>query len=261
MRNRAARTAAVLLAGSLLAYGSVRAQQPPGPGDRSRLRLTQRFFEDAAVARGGWVEGQFVYDNLDDGTAKRVGPLVAFRVSRDMEAGLRFAFLDVSDGIDGSGLSDLDLYYKVRFPGASRTRFAAGTVIKMPTADETEGLGTGRTDVEIFGAVRADLVGASVVANAGLRHNGSPDPPLPDARTSYLAGGGILLPMAQSLSFGIEASWESERLEGGEPDTRLTVGLQGYGPQQRGGWRGALGIPLTDGAPDFQVIFGLFFSY
>jgi hypothetical protein len=28
-----------------------------------------------------------------------------------------------------------------------------------------------------------------------------------------------------------------------------------------GGWRGAAALPLTDGAPDFGALFGVFFSY
>ena len=44
-------------------------------------------------------------------------------------------------------------------------------------------------------------------------------------------------------------------------DGILNDGLQGMAPRAHGGWRDAVAVPLTDGAPDFGALFGVFFSY
>ena len=242
---------------------------PPGTppakknvGDRNDRRLFQRFIEDAAISSGGWAEMQYRYDNLPDGRDHFIGPLVAFKLVKDVEAGLRFGWLDVHPGTGprGSGLSDLDLYAKYRFPGG-RARTAVGALVKLPTADETEGLGTGERDAELFAAWRADLEAVSITANAGFRFNGDPDAPLAHRNDTLLLGGGILLPASPRLTIVIEGSYETNRIKDAADDARLTLGMQSRGPWGRGGFRGAVAIPLKDGAPDGEVILGAFLTY
>ncbi len=241
---------------------------PPGPtsrrvvGDRNDRRLFQRFVEDAAVSPGGWVEVQYRYDNLPAGSQHFLGPLVAFKIVNDVEGGLRFGWQDVNpdSGSNESGLSDVDLYAKYRFPGG-RARTAMGALVKLPAADETKGLGTGAKDVELFGAWRADLEAVSITANAGLRFNGNPRAPLPQADNSFQLGGAILLPASPRLTFVIEATYETRRFAGAASDARLTLGVQSRGPKGHGGIRGAVAVPLSDGAPDYQVIAGAFLIY
>jgi hypothetical protein len=233
----------------------------PGGADRGGRRLFQRFVEDAAIVPGGWIEGQVIYADLPGGDRTSAGPLIAFRLAPTLEGGLRFGLLDVDpdSGRGGSGFSDVDLYLKYRLPRGGAHRLAFGALIKAPTADEEEGLGTGKTDVEIFGAYRADLPAVTLVLNAGARYNG--DPLMGEAENSLLLGGGILMPATPRLTFIIEGSFETERLEGGENDGRLTTGLQLLGKGGRGGFRGALALPLTDGAPDYEIILGALFTY
>ncbi len=236
--------------------------RPQAPPERGARRLFQRFVEDAAVVPGGWIEAQYRYENLEDGGRHFAGSLIAFKVIDDLEAGLRFGFVDVTpdSAPDSSGLSDLDLYAKYRLPGG-RGRLAIGAVLKAPTADEQEGIGTGKRDVEIFGAFRADLEAVTLVANLGYRFNGQPDPPLPETEDTLLVGGAVLLPATPALTFVIEGTYESRRLDSGKADGRLTVGLQHFGEGGQGGFRGALGIPLSDGAPDYEILLGAFFAY
>ena len=242
------------------------AQSSPRPGaggpDRGSSRLFQRFVEDAGIVPGGWIEARYSYENLPEGRQHTLGPVVAFRLGDDVEAGLRFGFLDVSgrEGPDGSGLSDIDLYGKYRLEGRS-PQFALGALLKVATAEEEEGLGTGANDVELFGAYRAELAAVTLVANAGVRFNGDTDPPLAPTKDSLLLGGGILLPAAPAATFSIEASYETRRLQGDHADGRLTIGIQTLGPTDRGGFRAALGIPLTDGAPDLQLIVAGYLVY
>jgi hypothetical protein len=244
------------------------APQAPGPAavaptNRDARRLFQRFAEDAAIVPAGWAEGQFAYTNLSDsGTHEFVGAQLAFRLTDQAEAGLRlgWAHLDASDVPNGSGLSDIDVYGKYRFHGAAG-RCAVGGLVKAPTADEEKGLGTGSADVEAFGACRADLKAASAIANAGVRYNGSTDAPLPDAQASVLLGGGLVIPTGARTTVVIEATYESERLDGAGSDARLTLGMQWSPPAPGLGFRGAVGLPLSDAAPDSQILFGAVWLY
>src|SRR5882724_2001238 len=241
----------------------------PAPGgapaavDRNNRRLFERFIEDAAVVPGGWIEGRYVYTNLSDGSTHFAGPLIAFKVVKDLEAGITFGFLDLhpGSGPQNSGLSDIDLYARYRLPGAGPGRFAFGARLKWPTADESKNLGTGKSDFEIFGAFRADLDAVTLVADIGARDNGDPGSSLPEAKNSLLAGGGILLPASPRCTLSIEATWESTRVEGAGSDARLTVGVQTFGPARHGGLRGAVAVPLSKDAPDLGIILGAFYTY
>jgi len=230
--------------------------------DRNGRRLLQRFAEDAAVIPGGWVEGQYVYQNLPDGSSHSAGAVVAFKIAADVEAGLRLGIehLRPERGPSETGISDIDLYAKYRLPGGTG-RFALGALAKAATADQDKHLGTGKADYEIFGAYRADLEAVTLVANAGIRFNGQPDPPAQSSKDSFLLGGGVLLPATQRLTFVIEGTFESKRFEGEKDDGRLTLGFQSYCKGRRGGLRGGIGLPLTDGAPDLNLIFGAFLTY
>jgi hypothetical protein len=233
------------------------------PTTRDTRRLFQRFAEDAAIVPAGWAEGQFVYTNLSDsGTHQFLGAQLAFRLTDQAEAGLRLGWenLDASDAPDGSGLADIDLYGKYRFHGGAG-HCAIGGLVKAPTADEDKGLGTGSADVEVFGACRADLKAASATANAGARYNGSTDAPLPDSQASVLLGGGLLIPTGQRATIVIEATYESQRFDGAGSDARLTLGMQWSPPAPGLGFRGAVALPLSDAAPDSQVLFGAVWLY
>jgi len=250
---------------SLLLSGwlPVAAQNTQTPSGRDTRRLFQRFAQDAVVIPGGWLEGQFDYSNLpNNNDLYNLDALIAFSAGKYIEAGLRFGFssLDASQGPDGSGFGDIDLYGKYVFPGGIN-RLALGGLLKVPTADEEKNLGTGSPDLQAFGAWRANFEAVTVTANAGISFNGSTDSPLPPSEDSVLLGAGILLPLTPATTFVLEWSFETEQVKGGDNDSRLTPGIQSMFRGGKGGLRGAIGIPLSDGAPDWQLIFGAFYTY
>jgi hypothetical protein len=240
------------------------AQPKPGQPDRDARRLFQRFAEDAAIIPGGWVEGRFSWEHFDGGGDRfLLGGLFAFRVGESVELGLDFGYEDVDlkePDLSGSGLSDIDFYGKYRLAGGT-SPCALGALAKIPTADETKGLGTGKFDVEGFAACRADLSAVTLTGNLGLRYNGSPDPPFPDSQASVLAGAGLIFPMGKRMSMVLEGTWESERLDGAKNDARLTLGLQGNASRPGWGLRGAVAFPLNDSVLDYQVLFGAVYLY
>jgi hypothetical protein len=225
-------------------------------------RLFQRFVEDAVIAPGGWVEAQYHYENLVASSRHFVGPLIAFKVIDDLEAGLRFGYVDVrsDSGPDGSGVSDIDLFLKYRLPGGGRGRVALGFLFKAPTGDETQGIGTGEPDFELFSAYRANLEAVTLVASVAARFNGEPRG-TSSTEDSFLLGAGLILPATPALAFVIEGTYETERIDGTGDDARLTVGVQAAGVRRRGGFRGAVAIPLNDGAPDVEVFAGAYIAY
>jgi len=241
-------------------------KQPVSPSqtDRDARRLFQRFAEDSAIIPGGWIEGQFSFEHLDSGEQRYVASgLFAFAVGHTNEAGLKLGFekLDAdSPDPDGSGIDDVDLYFKHRlFNGESHC--ALGGLMKLGLADADEGLGTGKTDLELFAACRADTRAATFAVNVGGRYNGQPDPPLPDSEVSVLAGAAAIFPFGNEWSAVIEGTWESERLDGFGNDARLTVGLQGVATRPGFGFRGAFAFPLTDATPDYQILFGAVYLF
>lgn len=257
-------TAAALLAmAAILGAARPAAAQgsaSPSAEDRGGRRLFQRFAEDAALVPGGWVEGIFTYDNQPDGAERfLLGGQFAFRLGESAEAGLRLGFVrqEFDGADDGSGLGDIEVWGKYRFAGPC----AAGGLIKIPSGDEDEGIGTGQTDVEGFFACRADFAAVTLAGNAGARYNGKPDPPLPDSEASVFLGGGLLIPAGTTTTFVIEATWESERFDGVGNDARLILGYSGAGPGPGFGMRAAIALPLSDAAPDYQVFVGAAWLY
>jgi hypothetical protein len=235
-------------------------QQP----QRDAQRLFQRFAEDAAIIPGGWVEGRFSWEHFEGGGDRfLLGGLLAFHVAEGAEVGLDFGYEDVDlkdFDLSGSGLSDINVYGKYRL-NRGTSPCALGGLLKVPTADEKKGLGTGVLDAEAFAACRANLSAVTLTGNLGARYNGNPDPPFPDSRASVLAGAGLIVPAGKQMSFVLEGTWESERLDGAKNDARLTLGVQGN--PQRPGWalRGALALPLNDSALHYQGLFGAVYLY
>jgi hypothetical protein len=236
----------------------------PSQSDRDSRRLFQRFAEDSALVPAGWIEGQFSFEHIDSGVERiNLNGIFAFAAGHTNEVGVRLGFEKLnaeSPDPDGSGIDDIDAWFKHRlFNGESNC--ALGGLMKVGIADPDEGLGTGKTDVEFFAACRADTRGATFAGSLGGRYNGQPDPPLPDSEVSILAGGAVIFPFGNEISLVVEATWESERLDGLGNDARLTLGLQGVATRPGFGFRGAFAFPLTDATPDYQILFGAVYLF
>ena len=235
------------------------APPPPLPPDRRHLRLFERFIEDAVVTPA-WVEIQYRYENLEDVDTHRIWPVFAFGVTPSVEAGLRFGYIDVESGSqpEGSGLSDMEVYLKGIVGEGFRQSFAIGGLLKIPTAEETEGLGTGEADFEFFAAWRWDYEAASLTAHGALRYNGAADTAAGDTENTFFAGGALLMPVSPRFCVVIEATFETAEVEGMGNASLLTMGLQAAGKKRRAGFRASVGVPLSDAASDLTATGGFF---
>ncbi len=271
---RATRTRILALLAAVWAAGTVTAsaqqpefEQPARKSVTNENRLFQRFIEDGAVTENVWLEGQFRFQAFEDADIFSIAPIIAVNVAEDLEFGGRFALasVDPDQGDSETGFTDLELYGKVRLT-TEPTQFALGLILELPTGDEEESLrlGNGEIDVGFFGGMRRDFGAVSLVGNVGLRINQDPDLDPSggvslEGETSVQLGGAFLFAMSRRLVGSVEASYETERIDGAGSDFRVTLGGDYRWPESY-----ALRIALVggtgDSAPEVEVIAsGVFF--
>jgi hypothetical protein len=251
--------------------------QAPTPQVPSEItgnrRLMERFVEDGAMVRQGWMEARAGYASWGDGHDLSVGTLMAFRVFENFELGGRLGYMDRSrskgeillgerlpNAIQENGLTDLDLFAKFRVQ-RSPLETSLGLLVKLPVADDAERLGSGGTDYELFLGTRRTLQRLAWVGNAGVRFNGdSRAPGAAGGRTSILLGGGAVVAVAYAWTFLAEAAFETRRYAGGDPDLRLVPAIE-YRPTENLSFRLGASVGLADGSPDQEMTLAAVFQF
>ncbi len=261
--------AIVLLSAALsLTAGPVAAQTEPGSATPAAgsTAVTERsflsFIEEAAIAQRQWWEGQFEFSDSDLVEATIVRGVVAVQPWQDVEIGARAGFgnTTASSGLpDGSGGTDFDVWGKYMLGRDQRgADYAVGGAVSIPTGDESAGLGVDAFGASLFGAARYPLPRLTLGGNIGLRFNGDAQPfggPEQDGQTSAKLGGMVVAPLNESLNLVGELGYESERFDGADDDVRALGGVN-WRVFRRGTVRGAIGVGLSDGAPDLQLLVG-----
>lgn len=249
--------------------------------DNRQYRLFQYFPEEASIVPTQWWEAQirFISDgqyrsvNIPDSDTLVLSPIIAIAPWNDVEIGVIFSVEDIDyDRVPwrdsgGSGLSDTDVYGKFRIK-KEPVEFTVGVLATIPTGDEDEGRGTGEVNMELFGSAKKDFDDFMLTGIFGFRLNRDaeilgkglvPGVRL-DAKTSILLGGGILFPFTDNLAFSGELSIESERYEEIDSDIRITPGIH-FKAFKHSLFRAGLGLGLSDGAPDFELIFSYVYTF
>jgi hypothetical protein len=264
---RAVASLAWSLGAAALLAPSAAAQEAPPPSPGAPVRLFKSFIQDGAIQPHVWLEGQWRLENNaplidgNDGTLNYLSGILALGFDNRVEAGLSWGGVNVDpDGASShSGTADLEVYGKYLVRDAP-LNVAVGGLVKIPTADSQKQLGSGSADWEAFAALRRDFGHIQAIGNAGLRWNGDPDAVDVSGNTSVLAGGGVIFELGRSSFGSLELNFESRRYEGLHSDFRLTPGLMAR-LGERGFLRAAVGIGLSDGAPDTEFLFGLGWAY
>jgi hypothetical protein len=264
MRKACLAAGCLFLALPALAQTGTSQSQTRATSGQDRLFLV--FAEEAATVPHQWWEAQAEFRDGDPVDANVLRGVVALMPFQNLEVGGRMGFgsTDAPDPLpEGSGATDLDLWAKYHFGAVNaQTEFAAGALLTVPTGDDTAGLGDDSFDVEAFGSMRFRTDSIIFSGVAGIRFNGDgqvyggEDAPFgfeTDGNTSVILAGGGIYPVSDVLSLTGEVYFESERVDGADSDTRLAVGAN-WRPWNRGMLRGALGVGLSDGAPDAQVL-------
>jgi hypothetical protein len=252
--------ASILLSALLPMTAAAQAEETKSTTSSS-MRLFHGFIEDATIADNQWWEGWLEYSAGEAVDIFLLRGVAAFQPWDSFELGATVGFGSSSaDGEipDGSGATDLDIWGKYHFSkGGGATEFAAGGVITVPTGDDTAGLGYDAFSIAAFGSVRHRYETLILTAHAGARING--DGQIfgvdVDGELSPMLGVGFFYPHSDEVTFIAEANFESERFDGMGSDLRLLGGVN-WRLSNRGILRSAVGVGLTDGAPDAQLILG-----
>jgi hypothetical protein len=132
---------------------------------------------------------------------------------------------------------------------------SVGAILTIPTGDDTAGLGTDSFGLTLFGSLRHKLGEGVFTAHADLRMNQDGNIGLTslEGKTSGQVGVGLIVPLSDTFAVVGEANLESERFDGVDSDFRL-LGGAAWRVSNRGVFRGALTLGLTDGAPDAQIL-------
>jgi hypothetical protein len=233
-------------------------------------RLFDRFVEDGAIVRRGWIELRGAYADYSKGDRDfAAGTVVAFRFGRDIEAGFLGGGLDrrrsagtplfgvpLPEEIDGAGLADLAVYGKYRVVRGPLD-LAVGGKVTIPLGDENEGRGPGVYQYEVFTGVRKTLPRVTLVGSVGVTgREDSKSAGLAEGKTSLKLGIGTLIPLSLLWMMTAEVAYESARFEREDPEASMLVGLD-WRPTKFLAARGGAGAGLSDGAADFRAILSL----
>lgn len=227
------------------------------------VHLFQSYFYDAPIAKTGYGEGGLIYATSEYKTAFGSYSSSAFSPGVqggyplndkiELQAALRYisASYETAQGDQSeSGLSDLDVYGRYHVYEQKQTNISVGGMLSLPIGSEDVSEST--LDFGAFGAIRHSLQNGVVLAGTlGLIFeetkewkNGKEE----TAHDSYLnIGFGGIYPLNQELSLIGELNLRTEG------DYMLLSGGADY-LLGNGRIRGALGLGLDDGAPDFLLM-------
>lgn len=161
-------------------------------------------------------------------------------------------------GGGGSGLGDIILkgrYYAVEQDGPLPYIDLVGS-LKIPTADEDKGLGTGEVDFTCMAefARRLDTEGWIVLAEVGYTFVG--EPPGVDADNRWLYSAGLAYEVDPKMTLSGYLDGRTAIFEGNDdPLSILLIGEYKFRPDLR--FDTLLEVGLNDGAPDFGITFGV----
>lgn len=222
------------------------------------VHLFQSYFFDAPVAGSGYGEGGLMYSSYEYLNTLGLGVQGGYPINDKIEVGTQLLYLNYSpDKGDGqSGISDLGVYGRYNIYNQNQTNFSAGGMITLPIGSED--VGQGHLNFGFYGAVRQLLSnGMTLTGTLGLIFyetktvDFNPNTFKMEEKTSHDSylnlGAGVIYPINEQLNAVGELSFHSEG------DYMMLTGGADY-LLGSGRLRGALGLGLDDGAPDFMLM-------
>lgn len=229
---------------------------------KENIHLFQSYFYDSPITKAIYVDAglQFATQSYGpyDASTFEIGGKGGYPVNEKLEIRSGLSFVSVSaDGADGqSGLSDLAVYGNYKLSQNKTTQFSAGGMLTLPIGSED--VGYSNLNFGGFGAVRHALDNGLVLTGTlGLIFYETVETDInwetgdyseETKHESYLnIGFGTIYQMNQQLDLVGELTFRSEG------DYMLLSGGGDY-KMSNGRLRGALGLGLDDGAPDFLLM-------
>lgn len=250
----------IALAACFMAASTVAAQE-----NTESVNLVQTFFQDATITPRSFGEVFFQYATYEgDLSSIEVALQGAFPLSPKVQlsGGVGFRNFSANNNSEG-GISDIaaSLRYKVV---EGPTAIAVGGLLTLPVGSED--IGEGSLDFGFFGSLRHPLpskivltgsLGLQFFEKKILKYNPATFRFEEDSEydNSLLIAGGLIYPMPSGLSFIGELNIQTEG------DYILLSGGLDYALQSGGRLRGALGIGLDDGAPNFVLRGGYYLGF
>jgi hypothetical protein len=158
----------------------------------------------------------------------------------------------------GSGLGDIVLkgrYYAVEQDGLIPFIDMVGS-IKFPTADEDEGLGTGKTDYTIMAEFTRRLENKKWIALGELGYTFIGDPSGYNADNRWLYNIGLAYELDPEMTVSGYIDGRTAIFDGNDDPLSLLLAAEyKFRPDIR--FDAMLEIGLSDGSPDFGITFGL----
>jgi len=198
-------------------------------------------------------------DGDDKGAEAAIG--LTYGVLAGWELGVGFGGVRAeADGESESGVADTVFAAKWRFAGAdSAFRQALVPAVKVPTADEDKGLGSGETDYDLtwIGSLAAgESIGLHV--NIGYAWIGDPA----GESLGDIVHGGVAADWqsGESVQWVAEVNAEDEQASGADTLVAFTAGLR-WMPRENLVVDVGAGAPIEGEGPDFAVTAGLTYTF
>jgi hypothetical protein len=151
-----------------------------------------------------------------------------------------------------SGLGDVNLYAGYRIPSkdSADTSYSVSAHVKLATADENEGLGTGEQDYAIEGGMVKKLATYSLFASIGYQFTG--DSPTVDYDDVVYLNGGIAMPQKNGNQIGAMVDYSQATTSGFDDALELTGFINMPLENKRSIYMYLL-LGLSDGSPDHGI--------
>ena len=232
------------------------------PATLNEVHSFQTFLKDAPVTRGLYGEGGLVFDNYQYGNGFKLGVQGGYPITPQIEIGGAFGFrrFGSDHGGSSSGITDMTAtgrYNVIQTP----VLISAGGYVTLPIGSDK--IGEGNLNFGAFGSARYPLNnGIVIIGTIGLdfRETETVDVTFNTNTLQYetrkktgyetsflIAGGGIYRLNEQINLIGELNIWS-------QGDYMLLTGGGEFALQPNSKIRGALGLGLDDGAPDFTIM-------
>jgi hypothetical protein len=248
---------------------TINAQQPTTPSNTQTQeastkskRKRGKVSKSADFSGAGLLQFEYGYDGnfrAPDASRDQAGTAsLIFNATEDLQFEVDFdTFHSTTDNANKTATGIGDAYVSLQFTMVSETHrspsLAFGYLVKLPTASESEGLGSGRVDHKLRFLASKKIRKTDVDFNAALLVNGDP------GTSGHEAGYQLALSFSRELKhgFALEGGIFGESLDTDQPRGIFLEGGGSYQPSTRFSYDFGVRFGLTANAPSVGIFAGI----
>jgi peptidoglycan hydrolase-like protein with peptidoglycan-binding domain len=210
----------------------------------------QGFFEDSSICSNVYVESGFSYSDYDLGSLLGLGVRGGYPIAPkwEIDGAFNLLYADIDSGDSEFGISDLYIGGKYNLYN-KEAKISAGGFLTLPTGSED--VGQSNFNLGVYGALRYRLDDKLVIT--GTTGIARIEDAWFDDEISFSLGGGCIYAHNEDLHFIGELL-----IRTGIEYMMVSGGLD-YNLKNNNKFRGALGIGIDKGAPDYRLWLSYFF--